>query len=135
MVETVLKSWTAQLANWVEVVAALLIGLAAIEAVARLLVYFLRRHGMADATEDVRLRLGRWLTLALEFELAADVVRTAVAPDWTQIGQLAAIATIRTLLNYFLRQEVDQVATRPVANPLMATPLSASNVRETNAAE
>ena len=40
--------------------------------------------------------------LGLEFQLAADIVRTAIEPSWQQIGQLAAIATIRTGLNYFL---------------------------------
>lgn len=48
-----------------------------------------------------------WIILALEFALGADIVRTAIAPTWDQIGQLAAIATIRTVLNYFLEKEVE----------------------------
>ena len=44
--------------------------------------------------------------LGLEFQLAADVLKTAVAPSFTEIGQLAAIAAIRTLLNYFLTKEM-----------------------------
>ena len=56
--------------------------------------------------EDVRLRLGRSLTLGLEFLLAADVLATAIAPTWEAIGKLAAIATIRTALNYFLHMEL-----------------------------
>ncbi len=52
----------------------------------------------------MRLKLGRWLAVALEFELAADILRTAVAPTWTEIGQLAAIAVLRTALNYFLQR-------------------------------
>jgi len=47
-----------------------------------------------------------WIILALEFALGADIVRTAIAPTWDQIGQLAAIAAIRTALNYFLEKEV-----------------------------
>jgi uncharacterized membrane protein len=58
---------------------------------------------------DVRLDLGRWLALALEFLLAADVVRTAVAPNWEDIGKLAAIAVIRTGLNFFLHQDIQEV--------------------------
>ncbi len=46
------------------------------------------------------------LGLALEFLLAADILSTAVAPTWDAIGKLAAVATIRTLLNYFLGQEL-----------------------------
>ena len=53
-----------------------------------------------------RLELSRYLVLALEFQLAADILETAVAPDWTSIGHLAAIGTIRTALNYFLRREM-----------------------------
>ena len=54
----------------------------------------------------VRLTLARYLSLALEFQLAADILSTAIAPSWDQIGKLAAIAVIRTGLNYFLAQEV-----------------------------
>ncbi len=56
----------------------------------------------------VRLRLvfGRFLVVALEFQLAGDIIGTAVAPSWEQIAQLAAIALIRTFLNYFLNREI-----------------------------
>jgi len=60
--------------------------------------------------EHVRLLLGRFLALGLEFQLAADILKTAVAPTWTDIKQLAAIAAIRTVLNYFLAQEVEKAA-------------------------
>ncbi|NEB03358.1 DUF1622 domain-containing protein [Streptomyces sp. SID13726] len=56
----------------------------------------------------VRLGLGRFLALGLEFQLAGDILRTAVAPTFTQIGQLAAIAAIRTALNYFLGKEIKE---------------------------
>jgi len=54
----------------------------------------------------VRLSLGRFLALGLEFQLAGDVLRTAIAPSFSEIGQLAAIAAIRTALNYFLAREI-----------------------------
>jgi len=54
----------------------------------------------------VRLTLARYLSLALEFQLAADILSTSIAPTWDQIGKLAAIAVIRTGLNYFLGLEV-----------------------------
>ena len=44
--------------------------------------------------------------LGLEFPLAADILRTAVAPSWKDIGQLAAIAVLRTGLNYGLEREI-----------------------------
>jgi len=50
--------------------------------------------------------------LALEFLLGADILRTAVAPSWQEIGQLAAIVVIRTFLNYFLQRELDSAVSR-----------------------
>lgn len=55
----------------------------------------------------VWMRFASWILLSLEFALAADIVRTAIAPTWDDIGQLAAIAAIRTLLNYFLEKDLE----------------------------
>ncbi|MGV3533039.1 MAG: DUF1622 domain-containing protein [Chthoniobacteraceae bacterium] len=57
---------------------------------------------------SVRLTLASYLALALEFQLGADILTTAISPTWQQIGQLAAIAVIRTALNYFLSIEMDR---------------------------
>lgn len=54
----------------------------------------------------IRLSFARYLTLALELQLAADILSTSVAPTWERIGKLAAIAVIRTALNYFLTREM-----------------------------
>ena len=62
------------------------------------------------AYEHVRLLLGRFLALGLEFQLAADILKTAVSPSWTDIEQLAAIAAIRTVLNFFLAKEIEKAA-------------------------
>ncbi|MGI8555595.1 MAG: DUF1622 domain-containing protein [Pyrinomonadaceae bacterium] len=56
----------------------------------------------------VRLLLARYLALALEFQLGADILSTAIAPGWDQIGKLGAIAVIRTALNYFLSREMQE---------------------------
>ena len=56
----------------------------------------------------IRLILARYLALALEFQLGADIISTAVAPSWDQIGKLGAIAVIRTALNYFLSREMKE---------------------------
>jgi uncharacterized membrane protein len=61
----------------------------------------------------VRLTLANHLSLALEFQLAADILSTAIAPSWDQIGKLAAIAVIRTGLNYFLAREIASEAAVP----------------------
>jgi len=54
----------------------------------------------------VRLGLRRWLAIGLEFALAADILRTAVAPTWRDIGQLAAPAVLRIALNYSQEREI-----------------------------
>jgi uncharacterized membrane protein len=83
-----------------------IIGLAAIEAVIRSAPLFLRPGVSQEAKTRVRLSLGRWLALGLEFALGADILRTAVAPTWQEIGQLGAIAALRTALNFFLEREI-----------------------------
>ena len=74
-----------------------------------LVVLALVRHLLFDrggSFVPIRLAFARYLTLALELQLAADVLSTSVAPTWDRIGKLAAIAVIRTALNYFLNKEL-----------------------------
>jgi uncharacterized membrane protein len=52
------------------------------------------------------LRYARWLIAGLTFQLAADIVESAGAPTWNDIGRLGAIALIRTFLSYFLERDV-----------------------------
>lgn len=56
---------------------------------------------------DVRLKFGSWLALALEFQLGADILATTIAPTLEALGQLAILAVIRTFLNYFLGKELE----------------------------
>lgn len=95
------KSWIELLAAGVEIAAAIVIGLAAFEAIVRALPLFLRRDMSQEAKVDIRLSLGRWLALGLEFALAADILRTAIAPSWREIGQLAAIAVVADRFEFF----------------------------------
>lgn len=68
---------------------------------------FLRRQQL-DASEVIRLQLGRGLALGLEFTIASDILRSGVAPTRQDISNLAAIVLLRTLLNYFLAREIRQ---------------------------
>ena len=65
-------------------------------------------NGQATGLEgrQIWLRFATWILLGLEFALAADILRTAVAPTWDDISKLAVIATIRTMLNYFLAKDI-----------------------------
>ena len=55
---------------------------------------------------DVWLRYARWLVGALTFQLAADIIETSITTGWEAIARLAAIAVIRTFLNYFLERDL-----------------------------
>lgn len=89
----------------VEVVGALIISLGILVS-GGLLVKALLARRTADFTA-IRLTLARYLALALEFQLGADILSTAIAPSWEQIGKLGAIAVIRTALNFFLSKEME----------------------------
>ncbi len=106
------------LADAIQLCAVVLIALAAAQATLRSVVIFFRRGSVESATEDVRLRLGRWLVLALEFQVAADILRTAVAPNGNEIGQLAAIIVLRTVLNFFLQKEIEKAAQKGSNQPV-----------------
>ena len=105
--EELFKNYAGHVALFVEAIAAIVITIGAIEAVIGLL-------RPRDRSKPFRRRkmvwlgFGVWLLLGLEFELAADIVRTAISPSWTEIGQLGAIAVIRTFLNYFLERDVER---------------------------
>jgi uncharacterized membrane protein len=93
----------------IEVLGAVIIALGIVVAVATFArVALARQH--AEADPRVRLILARYLALALEFQLAADILATAIAPSWDAIGRLGAVAVIRTALNYFLNKEMENEA-------------------------
>lgn len=64
-------------------------------------------HQIRD-NNSVRQTLARYMALALEFQLGADILATSVAPSWDMLGKLGAIAVLRTALNYFLTREMEQ---------------------------
>lgn len=102
-----LKSFWSLTATIVEGAAALLITIGAAEAFTMSLLRF--RKPTPDKMR-IWMRFATWLLLGLEFELAADVIRTAISPTWSDIGQLASIAAIRTFLSYFLDKDIEEVS-------------------------
>lgn len=64
-------------------------------------------HQIRD-NNSVRQTLARYMALALEFQLGADILATSIAPSWDMLGKLGAIAVLRTALNYFLTREMEQ---------------------------
>jgi uncharacterized membrane protein len=58
---------------------------------------------------EILVRFGRWLVAGLTFQLAADIIGTSIAPNWQEVGQLGAIAVIRTFLNFFLERDLAEL--------------------------
>lgn len=111
--ETVLISAVDYLTLLAELCGAFVIAVGVIRALVKFLPHiFTRERDEGEYKEDIRLQLGKSLALALEFELGADILKTAVAPTLPIIAQLAAIIVLRTALNYFLERELRQVEQR-----------------------
>lgn len=135
--EAFIKLATLALARWIEAGAAIVIAVASLRALWNFLeaVVALRRNSryaevserLMVPKEEIRLTLGRSLALALELELGADILKTAVAPNWNDVGLLAAIAVLRTALNYFLERELRNAEQRDKAQRVTAADGAAGN--------
>ena len=101
-----LREWVDLLVRLVEAAGAVVIIVGALLSIVKFLRVLPSRR--PDRFTEVRLTLGRFLALGLEFQLASDVLRTAVAPSFEELGKLAAVAAIRTALNFFLAREIRQ---------------------------
>ena len=70
--------------------------------------------------QEAYVQFARWLVAGLTFQLAADIIESAITPSWDEIGRLGAVAVIRTFLNYFLERdlaEAERRETHPEARP------------------
>lgn len=104
--EDIFKEVASLVALAIEALVVVVILIGAIEALLRTLRELPGRRMHRTARRETWLRFAAWIMLALEFALAADIIRTAIAPSWDDIGKLAAIAGIRTALNWFLGRDL-----------------------------
>lgn len=119
VMEAVAKDIALYLSLFVEILGGLIIAVGLLRFLAGYLPSLFRKRQYRNNTW-LRVQFGSSLTLALELLLAADILRTAVAPTWDDIGKLAAIATIRTVLNYFWKKNFgrwSKASTRKPAKP------------------
>lgn len=109
--ELILKEVAGNVALVAELICVICIALGAATAVWKTVIAVAgRRLQTRHVRREVWMSFAVWIILALEFALGADIVRTAIAPTWDDIGQLAAIAVIRTGLNYFLAKDLAEFA-------------------------
>lgn len=94
----------------VELCAIITVVIGATEAMASSVRHILFDRSATMSRRAIWVRFAGWILLALEFTLASDIIRTAIAPTWDQLGRLAAIAAIRTVLNFFLGRDVKEAS-------------------------
>ena len=107
MVEEVFQQVASGVALALEAMVVLIIGAAALRAFLRTMPLLLNGESLLQRSRDIWLRFATAIILALEFTLAADLIRSAVSPSWDAIGKLGAIAFIRIALNFFLARDIE----------------------------
>jgi len=103
-------------AMFAEMAAVVVVTFGVLEAFLKLLRIAMTSRASHGERKVVWRRFGTWLLLGLEFALAADIIASVVSPTWQDIGELGAIAVIRTFLNYFLERDLEnaeQAGERP----------------------
>jgi uncharacterized membrane protein len=103
--EEIAKTITICISHTLEIISALIIAAALLKLVVDYSRIYLKPKGGLSPME-ARMDFGSTVAVSLELLLGADVLATAVAPSWNDIGKLAAIAILRTGLNFFLEREL-----------------------------
>ncbi|WP_373513019.1 DUF1622 domain-containing protein [Persicitalea sp.] len=119
---------TKHLSAFIEILAAVVIGVALLQFLYSYVLNFAKTDS-GKTIQDLRIRFGSSLTVSLELLLGADILATAIAPSWDEIGKLAAIATLRTALNYFLERELKNSGANDLIDPAKSRPDIISTTR------
>ena len=106
--ESTLQEIENYIALVLDAIAVLVIVVGAIETLFGMVLMMDKRHPADPNKRGIYIRFAQWLVVALTFQLAADIVKTTVAPSWDDIGRVAAIAVIRTFLTYFLDRDLER---------------------------
>jgi uncharacterized membrane protein len=110
MVEEVFKTISEGVALALEAMVVLIVAAAGLKAFIRTVPLFLSGDFLPKDRRVIWEQFAVSLLIALEFTLAADIIRSAIAPSWDAIGKLGAIAVIRIALNFFLARDIETVA-------------------------
>jgi len=106
--ELAFSEWAEYIALIVEAIAIAVVAFGAVEAFVRLFQPLFDWPPHEGWRKSIWVGFGVWLLLGLQFALAADIVRSVISPTWEDLGHLAAIAAIRTFLNYFLEKDIEE---------------------------
>jgi len=75
---------------------------------ARLEVHRIKGRDIAHERAVVRQDLGYYILLGLEFMIAADIMHTIRNPTLQELAVLGGIVAIRTVISYFVTQEMQE---------------------------
>ena len=106
--EDTLKTAIGFIVPIVEACGAFVIVIEVIRTAGKYLISLFRRTD-AHSIETFRIRLGKSMVMGLEFQVAADILKTALSPQWNDILLLAALIGLRTILNYLLEYELERL--------------------------
>jgi uncharacterized membrane protein len=110
VVEELFREVASGVALALEAMVVVIIAGASVKAMIRMAPLLFHDNLLVEARHDIWMRFATAIILALEFTLAADIIRSAVAPSWDAIGRLGAIAAIRIALNFFLARDIESLA-------------------------
>jgi uncharacterized membrane protein len=100
--------------DWVVSLCQLLALFVIVTGIAKALIIYSRHiftsYSSEIAFQGSRLELGYGFSLGLSFLLGSSILKTTITPSWNELGQLAAIIALRTILNYLLLQAIDKSA-------------------------
>ncbi|MGL4541293.1 MAG: DUF1622 domain-containing protein [Polymorphobacter sp.] len=117
MIEVYFREIAAAVALAIEAAIVLIVAIGAAEAMWKTARLVFGGQLSNEGRREIWLRFAIWILLALEFALAADIIRTAIAPTWDEVGKLGAIAAIRTGLNWFLSKDIEAYSAKRAKTP------------------
>ena len=112
VIEELFQEVAGGIALGLEALVVIIIAFAAVKAFVRMVPLLWSDDMLTQNRRAIWLRFATAIILALEFTLAADIIRSAIAPSWDAIGKLGAIAAIRIALNFFLARDIETLAER-----------------------
>jgi len=110
-----LKAWLVAVSEPTIVIIDAVASLVIVVGVANLGIGLLRGSFSGASNRELRtiwLGFAKVLVAALSIQLAADVIESSISTSWEAIGRLAAIAAIRTFLDYFLGRDMAEIRER-----------------------
>lgn len=104
MLEPIVEAVLSLLIPLCEMMGICVVGVSALSAFGRYL-----RGLFTGKTGDIKFRLANGLALSLEFKMAAEILKTVLVRDLTELTVLGAVIILRALLSFLIHFEMKQI--------------------------